>query len=103
MPTTDCNVGGSEDVERDAESGVLSYARIAAAKYLGMQLQGRAERAKKLGDYRQALARYHELHPVVSLLEKAGSTGLPPGLSMQLLQRGIELAEELEAAPYLGE
>jgi hypothetical protein len=40
---------------------------------------------------------------VVSFLEEAGSTGLPPGLSMQLLQRGIELAEELEAAPYLGE
>lgn len=104
MSTTTCDVSGCEDAARSADdTGRFSYARVAAAKYHGRQLQERAARAKKAGDYRQALARYRELQPVVSFLEEAGSTGLLPGLSMQLLQRGIELAEELEAAPYLGE
>jgi hypothetical protein len=104
MPTTTCDVGGSKDAARVAdEPGRFSYSRLVAARDHGRQLQERADRARKAGDYRKALARYSELLPVVSFLEEAGQTGLPPGMSMQLLQRGIELAEELAAAPYLGE
>lgn len=94
MHTTDCNVGGGEDAARDAEPRCLSYARVTAAKYHGKQLQLRARRAVQVQDYRSALARYQELLPMVTLLEEAGATGLPSGMSLQLLQRGVELATE---------
>lgn len=95
MPITHYTVCGGEDDKGDVEGvGRFTSSRIKAAKSYGATLQEGVQRAKQVSDHRSLLMHYSKLRPVVEYLEEARATGLPFGLSLQLLQRGIELAQE---------
>jgi hypothetical protein len=49
--------------------------------------------AKMSGDHKKAVALYRELLPHVRVLDELEALDMPQGMSSQLVERAIELAE----------
>jgi hypothetical protein len=77
----------------EASARGIDPEELNALRHRGLAIQCKIQKALNDCSYVEAIAQYNELLPIVSGLERMKATGLPAGLALQILRRGIELAE----------